>query len=405
MRKKILLGVLAIPTILVLASCNSKIESDQSNTNDYISNQVKENSTDTNTKDKTLLYDPLYKATTASLSISDTGSVKTSVEETVEIVYDSVVSISATSTSSQSAGSGVLVAEDSELGLSYLVTCFHVIEDSSIFEVTLSDGTSYEASLVGGYSDLDLAVLSIEKTDLCYASLYANSDELKLGSSVVCIGNPLGTLPGSVSSGVVSYVNRVVQVDTYSYRTLIQTDVAINSGNSGGGLFNTSGALIGIVNAKYSQTGIEGLGFAIPSNDVVKTIEELLKNAKYDVNNKVWQEGYIEGDYEFGFTISLGYYSSGFGRRTAVYYVSSVNSLDLYTGNELQAEDIIESIKVDYADSSKTDETYIIDVNEDPNLWLYSLDLSLEDTLVFTVIRGNSQIDVSVSVDQFIYSI
>ena len=93
---------------------------------------------------------------------------------------------------------------------------------------------------------------------------------MRLGASVICIGNPLGTLPGSVSTGVISYPNREVQVDDYHTMELIQTDVAINSGNSGGGLFNAAGALIGIVNAKYSSSGIEGLGFAIPANQVIK---------------------------------------------------------------------------------------------------------------------------------------
>ncbi|MBO5541931.1 MAG: trypsin-like peptidase domain-containing protein, partial [Acholeplasmatales bacterium] len=129
----------------------------------------------------------------------------------------------------------------------------------------------------------------------------------------MCIGNPLGTLPGSVSRGVVSYNNRVVKVDSYKSQTLIQTDVAINSGNSGGGLFNTAGALIGIVSAKYSSTGIEGLGFAIPSNTVKDVVTKLMSTAKYDTANKVWKTGYYEGNYEFGFTISLGTYSTGMG--------------------------------------------------------------------------------------------
>ena len=405
MKKRYLFGVLIIPSIFVLASCNSKIQSLSEDSTNYVSNQVKGDTSSGSSSQKVLLYDPLYKETTATLSLTDLKSAKTSVEETVEIVYDSVVSIAATSTMASSAGSGVLVAEDEELGLSYLVTCFHVIEDASIFEITLSNGEEYEAELVGGYEDLDLAVLSIEKTDLCYASLYSDSDSLKLGSSVVCIGNPLGILPGSVYCGVVSYVNREVQVDTYTTRTLIQTDVAINSGNSGGGLFNTSGALIGIVNAKYSQSGIEGLGFAIPSNDVISTVEEILSTAKYDINNKVWQQGYISGDYEFGFTIELGYYSTGFGKRNTVYYVSSVNNNEKYTGDELKAEDILNAIKVDYLDDSKTDTTYTINVNEDPNLWLYGLDLSLGDKLIFTVVRNGEIINVEVNVDQFIYTI
>ena len=409
MKKKFLFGIfIPLVPLFVLTSCtNSEIKSIETEDESYVDDQDVKGNTTTNTT-KELLYDPVYETTTASVSLVSDVSSTTSVEETVEKVYDSVVSITASSVSQASAGSGVLFAEDLDLGLSYLVTCFHVIEDASQFEITMSDGTVYSAELVGGYEDMDLAILSIEKTDLCYASLFSDSDTLKLGSSVVAIGNPLGTLPGSVSAGVISYVNRKVQTDTYSYRTLLQTDVAINSGNSGGGLFNTSGALIGIVNAKYAQTGVEGLGFAIPSNDVIDTINSILATAKYDTMNKVWCEGYVEGDYEYGFTITLGYYSSGMGwnqSRTYVYYVSSVLSGNTYTGSELKESDILKEIKVDYSDSSKEDITYTVSTSEDVNEWLYSLDLSLDDTLYFTVTRSNQTKTIEVDVVQFIYSI
>lgn len=409
MKKKCLFGIfLPLVPLFVLTSCtNSEIKNIETEDESYVDDQDVKGNTTTNTT-KELLYDPVYETTSASVSLVSDVSSTTSVEETVEKVYDSVVSITASSVSQASAGSGVLFAEDLDLGLSYLVTCFHVIEDASQFEITMSDGTVYSAELVGGYEDMDLAILSIEKTDLCYASLFSDSDTLKLGSSVVAIGNPLGTLPGSVSAGVISYVNRKVQTDTYSYRTLLQTDVAINSGNSGGGLFNTSGALIGIVNAKYAQTGVEGLGFAIPSNDVIDTINSILATAKYDTMNKVWSEGYVEGDYEYGFTITLGYYSSGMGwnqSRTYVYYVSSVLSGKTYTGSELEESDILKEIKVDYSDSNKEDITYKVSTSEDVNEWLYSLDLSLDDTLYFTVTRSNQTKTIEVDVVQFIYSI
>lgn len=402
--KKRFLGLLLIPMVITLASCSdlsiASVEGDSSN---YTTAGNTQESSSTSTT-KTIKYTPVYEKTSATLSVTNETSKETNIESTVEKVYDSVVSIQASSTSAISSGSGVLFGYDTNLGLSYLVTCFHVIEDASIFDVTLTDGSVYSAELVGGYQDLDLAVLSIEKLDLTYSALFEDSDTIKLGSSVACIGNPLGTLPGSVSSGVISYINRTVQTDSYTTRTLLQTDVAINSGNSGGGLFNTAGALIGIVNAKYSQSGIEGLGFAIPSNDVSKTIEELLETAEYDTANKVWKAGYIKGDYEYGFTISQGYYTQSFGRKSAVYYVSDVSTNDSYTGTELQTNDIITSIKVDYYDASKTDETYTVSQAEDPNSFLYSLDLDLDDTLIFTVTRNGSTKDVSVDVKQFVYS-
>ena len=407
MRKKHILGILSLASVFALTSCGIGYSAIENNGTIYPTNAVSGNTNSNESSGKNLLYTPVYTKTNAKVITLDEASQKTSVEETVEKVYDSVVSIQATSVYGASAGSGVLFSYDLDLGFSYIATCFHVVEGYSNFEVTLSNGETYPAYYVGGYEDYDLAVLSIEKTDLTYASLYSNSDNLKLGSTVVAIGNPLGTLPGSVSSGVVSYVNRVVQTSTYEYQTLIQTDVAINSGNSGGGLFNTAGALIGIVNAKYSATGIEGLSFAIPSNYVTPTIEELLSTAQYDTANQVWSSGYIKGDYEYGFTITLGYYTTGSGWNkniNYVYYVSDVKTDSTYTGKELQKSDIVKEIKVDYKDSTKEDITYTVSTDNDVNEWLNELSLSLDDTLYFTVTRNNETKIVEVDVCQFIYN-
>ena len=408
MKKKYVLGLFSCLGAFMLASCSTGISSIESENNIYPTNAISGTDANGAIESKQLLYDPVYESTSVDLNISDNVSTKTSVEETVEKVYDSVVSISATSVSSIGAGSGVLFAKDDTLGLSYIVTCFHVVKGYLSYEVTLSNGETYSAEYVGGYPDYDLAILSIEKTDLTYASIYSNSDSLKLGSTVVAIGNPLGTLPGSVSSGVVSYVNRKIQTDDYTYQTLIQTDVAINSGNSGGGLFNTAGALIGIVNAKYSASGIEGLSFAVPSKNVIETLEEVLSTAKYDTANKVWSNGYVRGDYEYGFTISLGVYQTGSGwnrTQSYVYYVSDVESNSTYTGTELKKSDIVKSIKVDYSDEAKEDYLYTVNTNEDVNKWLYSLELDLDDTLYFTVTRDNQEQTIMVDVCQFIYSI
>ena len=408
MRKKYLLGITSLMSVFALTSCGIGYSVIENNGTIYPTNAVSGNGDASSSNEKNLLYTPVYASTNAKVNTLDEASTKTSVEETVEMVYDSVVSISASSVYGASAGSGVLFSYDETLGFSYIVTCFHVIEGYTNFEVTLSNQETYPAYYVGGYEDYDLAVLSIEKKDLTYASLYSDSNTLKLGSTVVAIGNPLGTLPGSVSSGVVSYVNRVVQTSTYEYQTLIQTDVAINSGNSGGGLFNTAGAFIGIVNAKYSAAGIEGLSFAIPSNYVTPPIKEILETAQYDTANKVWSSGYIKGDYEYGFTITLGYYTTGSGWNknvNYVYYVSDVNSNSTYTGKELQKSDIVKEIKVDYSDASKEDITYTVSTDNDVNLWLNSLSLSLDDTLYFTVIRNNETKIVEVDVCQFIYNI
>ncbi|MGM9970459.1 MAG: S1C family serine protease [Anaeroplasma sp.] len=395
---------------LALSSCNKNQISFEDDTGSFpvngnVSNPIEGTNPDTSLTNPSDYVDP-----TIDISITTEASTTTDIEKTVEKVYDSVVSIQATSASSISSGTGVLFSEDEALGLSYIVTCFHVIEGAYDFDVILSNGNTYDALLVGGYSDLDLAVLSINRIDLCYASFYDNSDNLKLGSSVVCIGNPLGTLPGSVSAGIVSYVNRKVQVDSYTTMNLIQTDVAINSGNSGGGLFNTAGALIGIVNAKYSSEGIEGLGFAIPINDVIDTIEKLMATAKYDANNNVWSEGYVEGDYEFGFTISLGQYNQGSFMRpiySTVLYISAVKNDLTYSGaGAFQLEDIIQSVAIDYNDENIPD-TELKEISTVTDVMTYLLDsnLSIGDKVSFIVLRANAETIVEFSIVQFIYSI
>ncbi len=396
-----------------LASCNNSsiIKNDEDSTlltnGANVTNQV-----NSLTQSESLKYDPVYVDTSVELGTIAEASNSNDIETAVEKIYDSVTSITATSASSISSGSAVFFAKDNTLGFSYLVTCFHVIDGAYSFTVTESDGDTYQASLVAGYEDEDLAILAIETPeadDLTYASFFSNTDTLKLGSTVICIGNPLGKLPGSVSRGVVSYNNRVVKVDSYKSQTLIQTDVAINSGNSGGGLFNTAGALIGIVSAKYSSTGIEGLGFAIPSNTVKDVVTKLMSTAKYDTANKVWKTGYYEGNYEFGFTISLGTYSTGMGfntTRRTVAYISEVNSKESYTGTNLQVNDIINSVSIDYKDNNKTDSTLTsFSSASDIMNYLYNSDMEIGDTITFNVTRSNVNQTISFSVEQFRYTI
>ncbi len=414
-KRYLLLAGFAFLGAITLGSCNNSsiTNNDESSDTTTATNAASSSSSSNTYQEQELLYDPVYNdIDVTSLSTTSNASASSEIEDAVELVYDSVVSVTAQSSSATSAGSAVLFAKDNTLGFSYLVTCFHVIEGAYNFTVTESDGDTYTAYLVGGYEDEDLAVLAIETPeadDLTYATFFEDSDTLKLGSTVICIGNPLGTLPGSVSKGVVSYNNRVVTVDTYKQQTLIQTDVAINSGNSGGGLFNTAGALIGIVSAKYTSTGIEGLGFSIPSNTVMDAIEELLKTAKYDSANGVWKTGYYEGNYEFGFTISLGTYSSGMGfnqTRKNVAYISDVESKDTYTGTDLEVNDIVVSVSIDYADSSKVDSTLtsFSSVSEIMT-YLYDSGISVGDTITFVVSRSNKETTVSFEVEQFRYTI
>ncbi|MBE6824796.1 MAG: PDZ domain-containing protein [Ruminococcaceae bacterium] len=169
---------------------------------------------------------------------------------------------------SQGAGSGVIISSDG-----YIVTNNHVIEGATSITVTLRDKTSYEAKLVGTDSIVDVALLKVEATGL-KAATFGDSDKLKVGDKAVAIGNPLGQLGGTVTDGIISALDRDVVIDEETMN-LLQTDTAINPGNSGGGLFDGQGALVGVVVAKSSGEEIEGLGFAIPINDVIDILDDL----------------------------------------------------------------------------------------------------------------------------------
>jgi serine protease Do len=182
----------------------------------------------------------------------------------------------------EGAGSGVIISEDG-----YIITCDHVIEGASSVTVTLTNGVKYDATVVGGDKQTDIAILKINADEKLTASTIGSSTDLLVGETVIAIGNPLGTLGGSVSTGIVSALDREIDIDGQKYK-LLQTNAAINPGNSGGGLFNINGELIGVVNAKQSGTVIEGLGFAIPIDSAIKIAEELITN------------GYISGRPQLG---------------------------------------------------------------------------------------------------------
>ncbi len=184
------------------------------------------------------------------------------------------------------AGSGVVISSDG-----YILTCAHVVSGASNITVTIGD-TDYPATVVGEDDTSDVAVLKIDATDLTPATV-GDSDNLKVGESVMAVGNPLGELGGTVTSGIVSALNRSVTIQgTSSTNTmsLIQMDASVSPGNSGGGLFNMNGELIGLVNAKSSSSDAEGLGFAIPINDAIKVAQDLLEN------------GYVSGRPYMGIT-------------------------------------------------------------------------------------------------------
>lgn len=181
-------------------------------------------------------------------------------------------------TTSAASGSGFIITSDG-----YILTNYHVIENSDAITVSLYDGTSYAAKLIGYDQSNDIAVLKVDADNLVPVVL-GDSDNINVGDSVIAIGNPLGELTFSLTSGAVSALDREVTLSSSVTMDLIQTDCAINSGNSGGALFNLYGEVIGITNAKYSSSGssgeasIDNIGFAIPINHVKSIVTSIIEN-------------------------------------------------------------------------------------------------------------------------------
>ena len=211
---------------------------------------------------------------------------------TLQQIYDqsinSVVSIICSSAAGSSSGTGVVLAENG-----YIVTNCHVVEGAQAITVQLSDDRKFHANLVGADAASDLAVLYVDAQDLSPAQ-FGDSDSLRVGDTVCAIGDPLGVeLRGTMTNGIISAINRDITTNGRKM-TLIQTNAALNSGNSGGPLINSYGQVIGINTMKIgdamSSAGVEGLGFAIPSTTVVEIVSQLIN------------QGYVSGRPTVGFT-------------------------------------------------------------------------------------------------------
>ena len=266
-----------------------------------------------------------------------TGYSNLSRADVVELVADAVVEITTSIVQTNSffggnyvtsgAGSGVVIAQSDEYA--YIVTNYHVISGASSVSVTLTDRTVVEAEYLDGDVSHDIAMIRI-KTDKKFPKIVCgSSDSIRVGEDVVAIGNPLGQLGGTVTEGIISALDRTITIDGMTM-TLIQTSAAVNPGNSGGGLFNMSGELIGIVNAKQSAEGIEGLGFAIPIDSV------------YDMLVEIIETKYIHGRPTLG--IEVKYVTDSWTARieygvgaTGVFVTSSNN-------DKLVAKDLLRSI-------------------------------------------------------------
>lgn len=221
--------------------------------------------------------DPVNPPATAQTAVVSTtsgdasGIVQQAAPSVVEITTKQTVGSFLGSYDATGAGSGIIISEDG-----YIVTNDHVIGNAAEVMVRTQDGTEYSAKLVGTDEKTDLAAIKIDAKNLTPAT-FADSDQVQAGQLAIAIGNPLGTLGGTVTDGIISAAHREISIEGQSME-LLQTSAAVNPGNSGGGLFNQSGQLVGIINAKSIGDDVEGLGFAIPSNLVQEVTQELIEN-------------------------------------------------------------------------------------------------------------------------------
>lgn len=247
-------------------------------------------------KNVSTMVEGLRESTVIQTVQTDTGKQMTAAEVYAANVHSTVgITTSVTTnyfgfqTTSAASGSGFIITTDG-----YILTNYHVVENSNSITVSMYDGTSYEAALTGYDESNDIAVLKIEAEDLAPVVL-GDSDNLNVGDSVVAIGNPLGELTFSLTAGSISAKDRQVTLSSNVTMNLLQTDCAINSGNSGGALFNLYGEVIGVTNAKYSSSSsgasIDNIGFAIPINSIRNIVESII------------EKGYISKPY-MGVTVS-----------------------------------------------------------------------------------------------------
>lgn len=306
-----------------------------------------------------------------------TSVVQKAADSVVEITTESVVSGSFNRQYvSSGAGSGVIISEDG-----YIVTNNHVISGANAIKVTLRDGqTTYDAELIGTDAANDIALLKVDATGLS-AATFGDSSTLAVGDYVVAIGNPLGQLGGTVTDGIISALAREVTIDEQSM-TLLQTNAEINPGNSGGGLFDANGNLIGIVNAKSSATEIEGIGFAIPINNVFDIIDDLKSY------------GYVTGEVDLGMEfVDIN------STETAFYY--GVNKTGCYV---LSVAADSNADKAGFRAGDLVQKVGDTEVKTTAEIKAAIKDKEVGDKVKFTVIRNNKTIDIELTLAEYVPS-
>ncbi|MBR4164420.1 MAG: trypsin-like peptidase domain-containing protein [Solobacterium sp.] len=306
---------------------------------------------------------------TQAMTITDAANK--AIPSVVEIVIEETTQgygFFGQSYTAQGAGSGVIISSDG-----YIVTNNHVVEGVDTITVTTYDGKEYPATLVGTDAKTDVAVIKVDAENLVPATI-GDSSKIQVGDTALVIGNPLGTLGGTVTNGIISATSREIVINNESM-DLIQTNAAINSGNSGGGMFDGNGNLIGIVNAKDSGTTssgtlIEGLGFAIPINTAMDIAQQLIENGR--VINRATLGVYLQ---------QLNQDMNG--------YEAGLYITDIISGSGAEAAGL-----KPYDRILKVDDT---DITNYTDLSTYLRNKKPGDTITLVIVRDNEQIDVNVT--------
>ena len=341
-------------------------------------------STTQTSSDPSVMLEAKRQAAALQVASVDTGKVLTpsevyaqNVNSTVGITTSITTNYWGFQTTSAAAGSGFILTEDG-----YILTNYHVVENSNSITVAMYNGDTYDATLIGYDESNDVAVLKVDAEGLSPVVL-GDSDNLNVGDSVVAIGNPLGELTFSLTAGLVSAKDREVTLSNSLTMDLIQTDCAINSGNSGGALFNLYGEVIGITNAKYSSSSsssasIDNIGFAIPINHVLSIVKSII------------EKGYISKPY-------VGVSVSDVNQQTQLYGIPAGAAVQAVSDDSpaaeagLQAGDVITRVNG-------------TEITGSSDLVSLVSEAAIGDTLAMTVYRQGSTMELTVTVGEQVQS-
>ncbi len=370
----LILAFLAV--FLLMAGCGEGRGESINSSED--SSSLEEVSTETSSKEESKAIEISSKEVQEAVSqLYETPEeyIRYGFADSVEKVSQSVVSIKVTSSYNggfygeytvEENGSGVIVSDSG-----YIATNCHVVDGAKTVTVYLSDNSEYPATIVGKDSKTDLAVIKIECDKALKPVVFADSSTLRLGDFVFAIGNALGKYSGSVTMGIISSLSRSVKVNSETME-MLQTDVALNSGNSGGGLFDSHGYLVGIVSAKEANSESEGVGFAIPANVAKTVVDDIIVH------------GYVTGRPTLGFeTVDITSMREAqyYGVEWIGVYISSVKENSYGETAGLKSRDYIYSVNGEVISSTDRLEEILEES-------------SIGDTLLLEIWRGKSSIDV-----------